>query len=221
MTDAPELFDKFGRFDISGITPEIVEATMDEAQQSAFFACVADCQATDKAEERERVSVVDVREKMRLQVAALAAHVAANPPQTRIEAMREVQAAQNGTPQVKADPKSHPKIGHKGPRLEYEKSERELTAARDEMLAAQADVRRLRPISATSLMKFIASFKQKSADQVYREHIAGQQAERIRRVAEGLPAEPVKPVVVHQWPISGAVATNGMPKKAQFFVPRK
>ncbi len=216
---ALELFSKLGQLDTSKVTEADVEA-MTEAQRSAFFECIQDCQATENAEARERAAVILAREKMIAQASALEAHTKANPAQTRIEAMREVQAAQNGTPLNKAAPKSHPKIAHKSVRVAYEKSELELTEARAELYAAQADVRRLRPISADALSKFMATFRQKSTMEVHREVIAAQQAERIRRVKDGLPAEPVKPEPVHQWPISKALASNGGNKRP-YSTPRR
>ena len=221
MADAPELFDKFGRFDVSGFTPEIIEATMNEDQQAAFFECIEACKATDDAEARERASVILVREKMQAQAVALDLHIKSNPGQSRIEAMREVIAAQSGTPQKAAPKSSHPKIAHKGPRLAYEKSELELTAARVQMYAAQSDVRRWRPVSADALTKFMGTFKQKSTMDLHREVIAGQQAERMRRVAAGLTPEYVAPVVTNPWPCQNGIATNGKPKKPQVYIPRR
>ncbi len=215
-----ELFNKLGQLDTSKVSEADVEA-MTEDQRSAFFECIRACQATENAEARERAAVILTREKMQAQVSALEAHTKANPPQTRIEAMREVQAAQNGTPIIKAAPKSHPKHAIKAPRLAYEKSELELTEARAELYAAQADVRRLRPISADALSKFMATFRQLSAMDLHRQVIAGQQAERLRRIEAGLTPEPVKPEPVHQWPISKALAGNGQHKRPTFGTPRR
>jgi hypothetical protein len=109
-----DIFDKFGRLDTSAITSEQVEALTEE-QRNAFFECIETSQKTEDAEVRERAAVLNTRDKMRTQAETLAAHIQANPPQTRIEAMREVLERQSGAPQVKAKPTSHPKIAHKAP----------------------------------------------------------------------------------------------------------
>jgi hypothetical protein len=88
-----------------------------------------------------------------------------------------------------------------------------LTEARAEMYAAQADVRRLRPISADALTKFIATLRQRTTMEVHREMVAGQQAEKLRRVNAGLPAIPEKPAPVFRWPIEAALANNGKNKR--------
>ena len=83
---------------------------------------------------------------------------------------------------------SHPKIAHERPKQELLKAQADLIDARGELQASEADLKRKQVIEASALMAWIAAFPSPSAEDVYRAHVARGQAEKIARVAKGLPA---------------------------------
>ncbi|WMT75073.1 hypothetical protein [Bradyrhizobium sp. Ash2021] len=96
------------------------------------------------------------------------------------------------TPPAKGE--AHPKIARLGPALRLDNAEADLTAAQLELNAAVNHLRSCELIEAAALTALIAVMPRPSQDEVYRAHIAKEQAAKMARVAQGLPAvEPPKP----------------------------
>jgi hypothetical protein len=85
---------KFGQIDLSLIDPAQVAKLSDE-QQVVLAVLVEAVQNRDAAHERLRKAKEAVREAMRIEADAQAAHQAANPPPSRLEALRAAQDAYN------------------------------------------------------------------------------------------------------------------------------
>jgi hypothetical protein len=88
------MFDKFGRTDLSLLTPEtIAAANLTDTQTAALHLVIESVTARESAQVRLQLAKDRVRECQRAECDALAAHTAANPPPSRIDALRAVQAA--------------------------------------------------------------------------------------------------------------------------------
>jgi hypothetical protein len=89
-----ELHDRFGKIDLTLIT-EAAVASLSEAQQEALGVLVDAVKAREAADLRKIAAEKRVRAAMIAETETLAAHIAANPPPSRIEALRASQAAYN------------------------------------------------------------------------------------------------------------------------------
>lgn len=87
-----EMYDDYGRIDLSRVSDSAVEALSDE-QRAAFLNCIEAAKATEAGEQRVRDAERDVYQKMHEHSKALAADAIANPPQDPIAALRAVIAA--------------------------------------------------------------------------------------------------------------------------------
>jgi hypothetical protein len=89
-----EMHNKFGQFDLSMIDPAEVAKLSDE-QQAVLAILIEAAQNREAAAIRLRDAKEAVREAMRAEADALAAHQAANPPPSAIDAHRAAIAAFN------------------------------------------------------------------------------------------------------------------------------
>lgn len=89
-----QVHDKYGRIDLTMVTEEAVAGLTDEQQQ--VLAILIDAvHAREAADVRKTSAEKRVRVAMATETKTFEAHVAANPPPSRIEVMRAVQVAYN------------------------------------------------------------------------------------------------------------------------------
>ncbi len=89
-----ELFNHLAQVDLAGIDPAAVAELPEEAQQK-LGVLIDKVSIREKASERYFAAIRNFAACVQAQTDALAAHVAANPAQTFIEAQRAVIAAQS------------------------------------------------------------------------------------------------------------------------------
>jgi hypothetical protein len=87
-----ELHDKYGRIDLTLITEEAV-TSLTEEQQQVLAILIDAVHAREAADVRRTAAEKRVRVAMKAETEALSAHIAANPPPSRIEVMKAAQAA--------------------------------------------------------------------------------------------------------------------------------
>jgi len=91
---ALEIHDAYGRIDLSKIS-EDAAAALTQDQQEILSLVIDATKAREIAEARKAAALKRVRECMVAETAAIEANQRANPPPSRIEAMRAAQTAFN------------------------------------------------------------------------------------------------------------------------------
>ncbi|SIO24694.1 hypothetical protein SAMN05443247_03119 [Bradyrhizobium erythrophlei] len=91
-----QLHNKFGQLDLSVIDPKAVSELSDDAQK-ILSVLISAVQNREAAQLRFNSAVIGVREATAEQIAATAAHIAANPPQTAQQAQQAAIAAYNAS----------------------------------------------------------------------------------------------------------------------------
>jgi hypothetical protein len=87
---------------------------------------------------------------------------------------------------------SHPKHAKLRPEMEWKKAQADVADKQVELQAAKNHYRRCELMEGDAMANWISVNPPPSAEAVYRDKIAKEQAARIERIAAGLPAEPPK-----------------------------
>jgi hypothetical protein len=179
--------DAYGRVDLSLLTPEaIAAANLTDAQTADLAIVVESVEARQSAQARLQLAKDRTRECQRLECDALAAHQAANPPPSRIDALRENIAAFNGTKLPEKPKTSHPKTAHAGPRAAYMKAQLDLAEAQEELQASMNHARACDKAEGIAMATLLKVMRPPSHEDIVREIIARETAAKLANVAAGL-----------------------------------
>ncbi|WMT75072.1 hypothetical protein [Bradyrhizobium sp. Ash2021] len=91
-----QLHNHFGVLDLSVIDPKAV-SELDDQQQALLASLISAVQNREAAQARYAKAIKTLQDATAEQIAAMEAHITANPPQTAIEALRAAQAAYNAS----------------------------------------------------------------------------------------------------------------------------
>jgi hypothetical protein len=92
----------------------------------------------------------------------------------------------------------------------------ELEASRAEIYSAESALQALAANRAQAIMAWIKINPPPTQDQVHRQMMAKEQAEKLARVKAGLTPEPVKPAPVYRWPLEEALAAGKVNKRPNY-----